>query len=105
MYDTYLLVRLPCRVDHPSLEARAADFITDYIALPVGAAAGLSQQPGKAPERGWACRAADLIEPTYQRDSVMSAHGATSAPTGGVVSESGDPSTRLQHQPSNLHSW
>ena len=31
----------------------------DYLALPVGAAAGPSHQPGKAPEHGWACRAAD----------------------------------------------
>ena len=30
--------------------------------------------------------------------------GATTGPTGGV-SESGDPSSRLQHQPSNLPCW
>ena len=36
----------------------------DYLALPVSAAAGPSHQPGKSPEHGWACRAADLIQPT-----------------------------------------
>ena len=61
---TYLSVRLRCRVDHPSLEARAAGFITDYIVLPVGAAAGPSHQPGEAPGPGWACRAAVLFEQT-----------------------------------------
>ena len=37
---------------------------TNYLALPVGAAAGPSHQQGKVPEHGWACRAADLFEPT-----------------------------------------
>ena len=70
---TYLSERLPCRVDHPSLEARAAGFVTDSIVLPVGAAAGPSHQPGKALEDSWDGRAADLIEPII--DSILSRCG------------------------------
>ena len=138
---------------------------TDYLALPVGPAAGPSHQTGEAPEHGWACRAADLIEPSIQllssrcrprstsvesqrdlrpkrptfrptvqlslsvllqvlltslvgppawlglsssrldRTNYQLNHvGATTGPTGGV-SESGDPSSRLQHQPSNIPCW
>ena len=39
---TYLSVRLPCRVDHLSLEAWEAGFITDYIVFSISAAADLS---------------------------------------------------------------
>ena len=86
------------------LATSATDFQTDRPALSVGAAAGPSRRPGKAPGHGWACRAADLIEPTI--NSIMPVRPP--APTS-IVSESGDPSSRLQHRlsssPCPRHGW